>query len=114
MATYDNLPVYKASYSLFVTLFTGVRNMQRDYRYSLGESLKMELIALITNIYRANSREEKKPLLKNARENIEVIRLLLRLSHDLKQFPLKEFALASEKIESISKQLTAWDKSCKT
>jgi hypothetical protein len=87
--------------------------MQRDYRYTLGEALKLELIALITNVYRANSREEKKPILQKARENIEVIRLLLRLSYDLKQFPLKEFAQASEKIESVSKQLTAWDKSCK-
>ena len=113
MATFDNLPVYKASYSLFLILFTGLRHMQRDYRYTLGEALKLELIALITNVYRANSREEKKPILQKARENIEVIRLLLRLSYDLKQFPLKEFAQASEKIESVSKQLTAWDKSCK-
>ncbi len=113
MATYDNLPVFKASYSLLLLLFDGSRHMQRDYRYTLGETMKKELLELIVHVYRANARREKKLLLEKARENIEVIRLLLRLAHELRQFPLKEFALASEKVESISKQLTAWDKSCK-
>ena len=113
MATYDNLPVYKACYSLLLLLFNGARNMQRDYRYTLGETMKNELIALITNIYRANCRIQKKDLLIKARENIEVVRLLLRLSVDLKQFPLKQSASANEKIENISKQLTAWEKSCR-
>jgi 23S rRNA-intervening sequence protein len=113
MATYDNLPVYKACYSLLILLFSGARNMQRDYRYTLGETMKNELVALVTNIYRANCRAEKKNLLTSARENIEVVRLLLRLSRDLNQFPLKPFVAANENIESISKQLTTWEKSCK-
>ena len=113
MATYDNLPVYKACYSLLLLLFNGARNMQRDYRYTLGETMKNELIALITNIYRANCRIQKKDLLIKARENIEVVRLLLRLCVDLKQFSLKQSATANEKIESISKQLTAWERSCR-
>jgi hypothetical protein len=112
MATYDNLPVFKACYSLLLLLFEGARQMQRDYRYALGETMQKELIELVVHVYRANSRQDKKPLLSQARENIEVIRLLLRLSHDLKQFPLREFARASEQVESISKQLTAWEKSC--
>ena len=74
--------------------------------------MKKELLELIIHIYRANGRTEKKLLLAKARENIEVVRLLLRLAHDLKQFPLKEFSMASEKVESISKQITAWEKSC--
>lgn len=112
MATYDNLPVFKASYTLLLVLFTGVRHMQRDYRYTLGERMKDEMLELVVNIFRANSRPEKKPYLSKAREHIEVVRLMLRLSHDLKQFPLKDFALASEKVESISKQLAAWERSC--
>ena len=66
MATYDNLPVYKACYSLLLLLFNGARNMQRDYRYTLGETMKNELIALITNIYRANCRIQKKRSVDNS------------------------------------------------
>ncbi|MCC8146605.1 MAG: four helix bundle protein [Bacteroidales bacterium] len=113
MATYNNLPVYKICYDLILQIFASSRHMQRDYRFTLGETMKVELIALITNIYRANSRYQKKKLIADARENLEVIRLLLRLCMELKQIPLNIFASANEKMESISKQLTAWEKSCK-
>lgn len=113
MATYDNLPVYKVCYDLILLLFSSGRHMQRDYRFTLGESMNKELIALMSNIYRANCRVEKKELIAQARENLEIVRLMLRLSMELKQVPLKTFATASEKIENISKQLTAWEKSCR-
>jgi hypothetical protein len=110
MATYDNLPVYKACYDLLLLLFRSSKNMERDYKHTLGETIKEELIALITNIYRANCRVQKKALLSNARENIEVVRLLMRLSNDLKQFTLNDFVQANLLVESISKQLVAWEK----
>ena len=110
MATYDNLPVYKQTYDLLLQLYRLCQNMERDYRYTIGENLKKELITLIANVYRANSREDKDKgfMLQNARENAEVIRLLLRLLQDLKQIGLKEFIAANEKLESVSKQLAAW------
>ncbi len=107
MATYNHLPVYKTSYDLLVELFQVVKNFSRDYKYTLGENFKNEAIDLITNIYRANSSRQKKRLLQSARENVEVIRLYLRLTRDLKQVSLKKFISLNKKIESISKQLTA-------
>ncbi len=65
------------------------------------------------NIYRANSSQSKRPLLQAARENLEVVRLYLRLIKDLKQISLGKFVTLNEKIESVSKQLSAWQKSSK-
>ena len=48
-----------------------------------------------------------------ARENIEVIRLLIRLIKDLRQINMKKFIAINEKIENVSKQLTGWHKSVK-
>ena len=42
MATYDNLPVYKASYDLLLLLFRCSKNMDRDYRHTLGETIKQD------------------------------------------------------------------------
>ena len=111
MATFDNLPVYKVSYDLLTLLFKSCRNMQRDYRFTLGESMKNELLKLMMNVFRANSVTEKREYIHSARENLELIRLLLRLSHDLKQTPLKDFVMANTLIDSMGKQLTAWHKS---
>jgi hypothetical protein len=113
MARYDNLPVYKQTYDLLLQLFRVCQNMERDYKFTIGENLKKEIITLIVNVYRANCREnkEKLPLIQEGRENVEVVRLLLRLLQDLKQIGLKEFISANEKLESVSKQLTAWSNS---
>ncbi len=111
MATYNQLPVYKASYDLLVEIFQFVKNFTKEYKYTVGEKLKNETLEMIINIYRANTNKQKKELIQTARENIEVIRLLLRVVKDLKQINIKKFISINEKIKNVSKQLTGWQKS---
>jgi len=113
MAIYDTLPVYKVSYDFLLDLFKFTKNFNREYKYTLGEDLKRETTGMIANIYRANSSQSKWALLQSARENLEVVRLYLRLIKDLKQINLEKFIVLNEKIESVSKQLCAWQKSTK-
>jgi len=113
MAIYLYLPVYKASYDLVLEAFETVKNFNREYKYTLGENIKKEAIEMITDIYRANSSFSKKPHLEKAREKIETIRIFFRLTRDLRQVGLKRFVDINEKIENVSKQLTAWERSQK-
>ena len=107
---YDNLPVYKVSYDLIIKTFDVVLYFRREYKYSLGESIKKEIIELISNIYKANSTQQKSDSIASAKANIETVRLFFRLSKDLKQIDLSAFVEINKMIESISKQLTAWEK----
>ena len=110
MAIYDTLPVYKVSYDFLLDLFKFTKNFDREYKYTIGEDLKKETTEMIANIYRANSSQSKWTLLQSARENLEVVRLYLRLLKDLKQINLEKFITLNEKIECVSKQLAAWQK----
>jgi len=111
MAKYDELPVYKASYDLLLAIFQFTKNFSKEYKYTVGESLKKETVALITLIYRANSVERKAEVLQLAREQIEIIRLFTRLMKDLRQINLDKFVLVNKVVENVSKQLTGWQKS---
>ena len=111
MAKYDELPVFKASYDLLVAIFLFTKEFKREFKYTVGESLKKETLELITLIYRANSKKEKRETLQSAREKIEVIRLFVRLMKDLKQISLKTFVQVNKQVENVSKQLTGWQKS---
>ena len=96
MALYYNLPVYKASYHLVKMLFAYSGQFAREYKYTTGQELKKEGTTLIKNIYRANKAMDKMPAIGEARENIEVIVLLVRLMQDFNQLSLKKFVEISQ------------------
>ena len=69
MSKYDELPVYKASYDLLLEIFRFTKNFTKEYKYTIGESLKKETVELITLIYRANSKKNKFDILQAARDH---------------------------------------------
>ena len=111
MSLYDELPVFKASYDLLLDIFQFTANFRREYKYTVGEKLKNESLALILMVYRANSSKGKVEIIQQAREQIELIRLLIRVLKDLKQIRLKSFVRINEQKENVSKQLAGWQKS---
>ncbi|MDR0907823.1 MAG: four helix bundle protein [Rikenellaceae bacterium] len=111
---YDELPVFKAAYDLILDVFKSSQTIKREYRYTLGEELKREIVKLMMCVYRANLTVEKEPHIVGAREHIEIVRLQIRLLHDLGQMPIRTMARMNLNIESISKQLAAWHKSVAT
>ena len=111
MALATELSVYKSTYDLTLKTFNIVKSFSREYKYTLGETMKTELLKISVLVYRANvSRENRTTILAEAREYIEALRLLFRLAYDLKTVPLKKFVDFTESIEAISKQLVAWQK----
>ncbi len=113
MGLHYELPVYKASYDLLFEIFQFTKDFSKEYKYTIGESLKKETIELLTLIFRVNSRSDKQQVLQEARERIEVIRLFVRVMKDLHQISLKRFVHVNQKEEDVSKQLTGWQKSIK-
>ena len=110
MGLAEELPVYKKSYDLLLQLFELTRHFKRKYKYTIGNTLKNEVLDLITLIFRANSRTDKEAILQTAREHIEVIRLYMRALFDMKQINLKQFVQVNQHVEDISKQLSGWQK----
>ncbi len=109
MALYENLPVYKAGYDLLLETCRQAVNFAREYRYTLGEKLQGELMEILVCIYRANSSQEgRSEVLAEARRRLVKVKLYIRMLHDLKVISLKQFALQAERVENLSRQLSAW------
>ncbi len=111
MAIYENLPVYKTSYDLLILTFKIIKEFTKEYKYSLWDTIKREIINLILNIYKANNKTNKSRNITTAREKIELLRLYFRLSRDLKIISINKYIEVNVLVESVSKQLTAWAKS---
>ena len=110
MALYYTLPIYKASYELVILLFSNSDNFAREYKYTTGQQMKDQGAELIKNIYRANKAMDKTPAIEDARENVEMIRLFVRLMQEFNQIGLKKFVEINMYIEVVSKQLVLWEK----
>ena len=100
MALYFNLPVYKVSYKLVFLLFQTSSSFSREYKYTIGQDLKNEGMDLIKNIYRANKAEDKSVCIIKAKENLETVRLLVRLMQDFNQLGIKPFVEINQGIET--------------
>lgn len=110
MAIYDNLPVFKDTYDLLLQIIRLSTNLQRDFRYTIGERLKTEIMELCIYIYKANGSYEKQEFIEKARERMVVVKLQVRVLHDMKQISVKQFAMLADKMEMVSKQLASWQK----
>lgn len=76
MKLHSDLPVYKSAYDLLLGIFEFNKSFSKEYKYTVGESLKKETIDLLILIYRVNTRQDKSAVLLEAKERIEVIRLV--------------------------------------
>ena len=112
MALFSEQPVYKLGYDLLIAIYERTKLFTREYKYTLGEKLKNETLELLINIYKANKSKQATRLqyIENARQNIEVVRLLLRVAKDLKIIGIKGHVALNVQVEELSKQLSLWQK----
>ena len=111
MAQYHHLPIYKLTYDLLLRSMQVTKNFPREYKYTLGQKLKDEIIELVVMIYKANSAEKKGEYIERILERVQVVQLLIRLSHDLRILPRKAYADLAEKTDSLARQAQGWLKS---
>jgi len=111
MARYQHLPIYKITYELLLKVMNITKSFPKEFKYTLGEKLKDELMELITLIYRANSEIDRVGTVKTIAERVQVIELLIRLSQDLKLISKTQYASLVEMTQSLNKQTQGWVKS---
>lgn len=108
MALHIDLPIYKLAYDLLDLATDLTRNMPRDFKASLGGQIRVECVALMVLIGRANVASNKVPHLDALIESLQVVELLMRLSHDKRFISPKQWARSVELTERIGKQAGGW------
>ena len=111
MAQYQHLPIYKQAYDILLRTLVATKDFPREYKFTLGEKLKNEIVELVVHIYRANSAINKKQHIESILERIQAIHLLLRLSSDMKILTRRNYAALSQMSDGLGKQAQGWLKS---
>lgn len=111
MAIYTNLPVYKASYNLMLTLCRMMPNLPRDCRYSIGQETQRKMMDVIILIYNANRERNKISIIRKIQDAMLEVQVYVRLMNDMKYISEKKYFELIELIVSITKQMSAWERS---
>ncbi len=96
-----NLQIFKSGYDVMVELHRYADIMPRAHRYTIGERIKNESINLAVNTYRIGQNKDVPQNKAKSVENIEIIRLLLRLLMDLKQISQSYFTMLNQRMEYL-------------
>ncbi len=108
MALYYDLPVYRDTYKLILKIFEFTKDFSREYKYTLGQDMKRDVLMLVRSIYRANRNTDKRQYLEEFLDNFEILKLEIRLCVDMKLVSIKKQAELTMLLDSIGKQATAW------
>ncbi len=112
----SEIPLYKSCYDLFLFVLEMLKNVNRDYKFSVGDFLRKEAMYLLKQVCEANkttSKETRKEKIEEAGSSLETIIFLCRALFELREIPLKKYTKLSLMTEDISRQLTGWHRSLK-
>jgi hypothetical protein len=108
MASYDNLPLYKATFDLAVYFEKIVKHFDRYHRFTLGQDLRNQsrLIAKqVMRIHQTKCKSDANELLAQ----LEELKLIIRLSKEAKAFHnTNSYGYASQLLANICRQAESW------
>lgn len=110
MALYYTLPVYRDTYRLILAIFEATRKFPREYKYTLGQDMKRDGLVLVRSIYRANKSQDKQQHLETFQDDLELLKLQIRLAYDLHIISVKKQVEILEMMDVIGRQVSGWKK----
>ena len=111
MAQIKHLPIYKTTYELLELVVRVTKDFPKDFKYTLGDKIRSEVIDLVVFIFKANATRQQR--IENAGkiiERIQVIDLLIRLTKDLRLINVKQFSEIVFLSDSLGRQASGWIK----
>ena len=107
---FQDLAIFEKTYELILWIYPTVNKFPKSQRFVLGQQIENTVLEILKGIIEANQERNKVPYLKQISVNLDKLRILIRLSKDLKFISIRQYQFADEKINEIGKMLGGWIK----
>jgi len=106
----DELTLVHALYEWYKLLHTDVGKYPKTERYTLGETLKTQVLTLIEGSWEANTLAlpERLLLLDRLQRTLDLTKILIRLAYDLGVYHLDGYVYRQRKLQDIGNMLGGW------
>ena len=108
---HQEMLIQKKAYDFSKWLLNHTGKFPKSHRFSVAVRLENAVLDFVEHITVANMRKDKLPLLKKADEALARMRLMLRLSYEMRFINLKSYEFGSSQISELGKMLGGWIKS---
>lgn len=108
----EKLIIYQKFYDFVVWLYPVINRIPKSHRLVLGKHLEELCISLLLLLVKANrARGQNRATLQLAiSDELDAIRILIRLSKELRFMSVKQYTMAAEKINEIGRMYASWVK----
>ncbi len=111
MARSDQLPIFIDTYQFVKELYHITHKFSREFKYCLGTQMNNNALQLLYHIFEANhTHDSKLPHLDAFLSEMDMVRVEMRLAHDMGVLTTRQMAHLSLFFDKIMKQANAWHK----
>jgi len=109
---HDKFILFKKIYDLLLWLYPIINRIPKSHRLVLGRKIEELGASLLILIVRANKACGKKRQILQLEfsDELDILRIFIRLTKDLKFMSIKQYTLTSKKINEIGRMLKGWIK----
>jgi len=108
MARYEHIQVFQIVYRATIKVYNSVSGFNKEYKYTLGEKMKLICHELIDLIIETNSSVNKNGYFDILRKKLESLRIYYKIAIDLNACDTELFKNLSFDFNEISKQMNNW------
>lgn len=97
----SDLKLYKETYNFLLYIYPEIKKFPKSDRYVLGEDIKKTTLSLLSNIIFFS--KQKINTLKEIDNDLELLKIYVRLSFDLKIISFTKYEVISKKLNDLGK-----------
>lgn len=108
-----DVPIFKKSYDLYKAIYGYRLTIPKQDRYAIWQRCENLSLDIIEGLFISSQlpKNEKYPSLRRADIKVNFLKVLLRLSREIKALDARKYIILEQMAEEIGKMLGGWIKS---
>jgi uncharacterized protein (DUF342 family) len=112
MQDYNDLILFQKVYDLSLWLHPILNKFPKSEKFVLAENIENCMLEILKGVVKVNSEKSKRNILiEELSAEVDTLRILVRMSKDLRFLSIKAYGVFSDKITEVGKLLGGWQKS---
>lgn len=110
-----DIPIFKKAYDLYKLFYQYRLIVPKQDRYAIWQTSEKVLLEVLEELLTASHlyKQEKLPILEKVSLKLNMLRIFIRLTKEVKAIDIKKYVALEEAVDEIGRMLGGWIRSVK-